>query len=736
MTLASNFISINNLPGSSFKSSHPVNFSLFDQNNHYALYIDDSNALGQPLIFEVHNRSDRAITFVNGQGETASAANYHFELQFRSGVLSSNTMGKLQDPAQRGEIFNDTANWDIFTSGQAEGVDHISLYLLHKGDSQWEPHSRRSLRFNGVNASAVGGARGAQVVMLTNQLVFADSSAPLTGRRRHHMSIINHRGTKNIPLHVGFKGSNQVLNSNGALSNLTLQVVNNLRLAQTHADIPAIILNAAPPGQPFSRFVLEFDVQQEGEMKAWALARANELGELTVTAHIIRRGKEEVDDTVPLKVTSLAAGQSPSRQWEIAPTQNTVLNPLDTIEINLVDIVTSLPTGSTNLYLHYDNISGYQDGRFVIPILKSPLMFSGGNVGIGTSNPGQKLDVAGNIVGANLSLARTNISRGALFLATSGDFNHALYNNYSNVDGEGAQDSAKWNVFAGLNIRTGSGTQKKTALAIDVNGKVGIGTASSEAKLQIINANQNAHGGTLILGPTDQANLRLGYDQDYSWIQSHGLKPLAINPVGNNVGIGTSEPQDMLHVQGTTRVTGDLRLEGNIYKKAGDWWYLPLEIPPVPKIWPAPPPVTAIDAIWRKPSDGRLKHQVRQIDQALAKIAKLQGITFEWNDTGLRHLTRAIETHISAGPGATEQANQQAQAAARQVAYQALSGSNIGLVAQDVEQVLPELVDTDEAGYKNLRYDLVTALLVEAVKELIERVEALVGVRVQSSGAA
>jgi hypothetical protein len=42
-----------------------------------------------------------------------------------------------------------------------------------------------------------------------------------------------------------------------------------------------------------------------------------------------------------------------------------------------------------------------------------------------------------------------------------------------------------------------------------------------------------------------------------------------------------------------------------------------------------------------------------------------------------------------------------------------------------VEQVLSELVDTDEAGYKTLRYDLVTALLVEAVKELSERVEAL-----------
>ncbi|WP_159254518.1 hypothetical protein, partial [Microcystis aeruginosa] len=30
----------------------------------------------------------------------------------------------------------------------------------------------------------------------------------------------------------------------------------------------------------------------------------------------------------------------------------------------------------------------------------------------------------------------------------------------------------------------------------------------------------------LVLGPTNASNLRLGYHQDYSWIQSHGNKPL------------------------------------------------------------------------------------------------------------------------------------------------------------------------------------------------------------------
>jgi len=45
-------------------------------------------------------------------------------------------------------------------------------------------------------------------------------------------------------------------------------------------------------------------------------------------------------------------------------------------------------------------------------------------------------------------------------------------------------------------------------------------------------------------------------------------------------------------------------------------------------------------------------------------------------------------------------------------------GKQIGLVAQDVEQVLPELVSEDKDGYKSVSYTKLTAVLVEAVKEL------------------
>ncbi|GAA4495057.1 hypothetical protein GCM10023191_035200 [Actinoallomurus oryzae] len=69
---------------------------------------------------------------------------------------------------------------------------------------------------------------------------------------------------------------------------------------------------------------------------------------------------------------------------------------------------------------------------------------------------------------------------------------------------------------------------------------VGVNTVTPEARLQVIHTDQDATGGALVLGPTSQSNLRFGYHQDYSWIQSHGGKPLLINSIGNPVGVNTT----------------------------------------------------------------------------------------------------------------------------------------------------------------------------------------------------
>jgi hypothetical protein len=116
-------------------------------------------------------------------------------------------------------------------------------------------------------------------------------------------------------------------------------------------------------------------------------------------------------------------------------------------------------------------------------------------------------------------------------------------------------------------------------------------------------------------------------------------------------------------------------------------------------------------------SDARFKTDVRTISDALDKVNRLGGITYCWNQTALDYFTRDIERTISAGPDATPEANHKVWQAERARRYKELSNANVGVVAQDVEAVLPEAVSADESGYKSVRYYELIPLLIEALKE-------------------
>src|SRR5579863_209323 len=82
---------------------------------------------------------------------------------------------------------------------------------------------------------------------------------------------------------------------------------------------------------------------------------------------------------------------------------------------------------------------------------------------------------------------------------------------------------------------------------VDPNGNVGIGEESPAAALHITGPSSAPPGALaaadngLLLGSNGTAN--------YKWIQSYG-GPLALNPVGNNVGIGEENPAAALHITG------------------------------------------------------------------------------------------------------------------------------------------------------------------------------------------
>jgi hypothetical protein len=123
-------------------------------------------------------------------------------------------------------------------------------------------------------------------------------------------------------------------------------------------------------------------------------------------------------------------------------------------------------------------------------------------------------------------------------------------------------------------------------------------------------------------------------------------------------------------------------------------------------------------------SDIRLKTDVHPIPTALEKVSQLRGVTYRWNQEAFDHFTRDLAQTISAGPEATAEEQQQHLQAAKEKIIAQHAGRQIGLIAQDVESVLPEVVTTDEAGYKAIKYPHLTALLIEAVKEQQALIEA------------
>jgi hypothetical protein len=177
-------------------------------------------------------------------------------------------------------------------------------------------------------------------------------------------------------------------------------------------------------------------------------------------------------------------------------------------------------------------------------------------------------------------------------------------------------------------------------------------------------------------------------------------------------------PQDALDVKGNVRIRNNLYVYDNIYyfdhREQKKWIQL----------WGRNAEWLGWKAVDVKPfpSDSRLKSGLQPIPSALDKIDRLRGVTYRWNGEGLRYLTRDIETTMSAGPHATVEENQNLWQTEREKRYKELGNTQVGVVAQDVEAVLPEAVATDESGYKSVRYNELIPLLIEAVKELESKV--------------
>ena len=94
------------------------------------------------------------------------------------------------------------------------------------------------------------------------------------------------------------------------------------------------------------------------------------------------------------------------------------------------------------------------------------------------------------------------------------------------------------------------------------------------------------------------------------------------------------------------------------------------------------------DIIAFNSSDERLKDNVEPIKFPLDKLGKIGGYTFDWNNK-----------------------------------QQIYHGHDVGVLAQEIEEVLPEAVKDRGSGYKGVQYDKIIPLLIEGIKELKEKVK-------------
>lgn len=115
--------------------------------------------------------------------------------------------------------------------------------------------------------------------------------------------------------------------------------------------------------------------------------------------------------------------------------------------------------------------------------------------------------------------------------------------------------------------------------------------------------------------------------------------------------------------------------------------------------------ITATGEITAFFSDANLKKDIVEIEDPIAKVMSLRGVTFRPNEAA--------------------------------VALGVVDKEEVGVIAQEVEAVLPQLV-TDSAfkGYKTVKYDKLTALLIEAVKAQQLQIDALRAELARSNGSA
>lgn len=364
-------------------------------------------------------------------------------------------------------------------------------------------------------------------------------------------------------------------------------------------------------------------------------------------------------------------------------------------------------------------------------------VFNGGNVGIGLTTPGRPLTVKGDDSQLQLMSAAGNTVVDFGIVGTSARIQS------NNGFGTLSLNPAGGDVGIGTALPAARLHVSGTGLtAIFDGGNVGIGTTAPGAKLEVYTTSgpaANFIGGNVGIGTanpfyplmvrgtapqfslenaTGTNALNFGVESSggtgtagagYSSLQSYNganYRALSLNPLGGNVGIGTTTPGFTLEVAGTLNVQlgvaagvsaspgiGLQTVGGNhaqfrlIQSGVGEWRMFTDQNANLVIATGALGDTnkgffSAATGAYTVVSDGRLKKEIKPITGVLDRVMQMRPVQYRYKN-------------------APENGRR-----------------SLGFIAQEVEPLFPEAVDEGSNGYKAMAYSELIPVAIGAIKEV------------------